>query len=107
MAETTAIGSDSSASSAEASVEQAAELRAKEESRRRWLLLSPALLILLFAASGPLLIVLVYSFLKPGDYGGVIWQFSTDGWFNVFFEETYSTRPSPLPMPTCRSSGAR
>lgn len=40
--------------------------------RRRWLLLTPALVILLFAATGPLLIVLVYSFLTPGDYGGVV-----------------------------------
>lgn len=55
--------------------------------KRRWLLLSPALLILLFAASGPLLIVLTYSFLKPGDYGGVVWQFSTEAWFNVFLQE--------------------
>ena len=87
MTDTAATERPDAAGSAGTSVEQAAELRAKEESRRRWLLLSPALLILIFAASGPLLIVLVYSFLKPGDYGGVIWQFSTDGWFNVFFEE--------------------
>jgi len=61
--------------------------------RRRWLLLSPALFILFFAASGPLLIVLVYSFLEAGDYGGVKWIFSTQAWFNVvaerdFFDET-------------------
>ena len=53
----------------------------------RWLLLAPALLILLFAASGPLLIVLVYSFLQPGDYGGVVWNFSTEAWFNVLLQE--------------------
>ena len=63
--------------------------------QRRWLLLSPALTILLFAASGPLLIVLVYSFLAPGDYGGVKWMFSTEAWFSVvaekdFFDETVS-----------------
>jgi len=51
----------------------------------RWVLCTPALLILLLAASGPLLIVLVYSFLSPGAYGGVVWQFSTEGWFRVFF----------------------
>ncbi|WP_127114473.1 ABC transporter permease [Shimia sediminis] len=64
-----------------------------QSSRNRWLLLSPALAILTLAAAGPLLIVVVYSFLTPGDYGGVIWQFSTDAWFNVvaerdFFDET-------------------
>jgi spermidine/putrescine transport system permease protein len=46
----------------------------------------PALLIILFAATGPLLIVVVYSFLAPGPYGDVIWQFSSDGWTRVFLE---------------------
>ena len=55
----------------------------KRATRNRWFLLSPALVILLFAASGPLLITLVYSFLTPGDYGGVVWSFSWDAWFNV------------------------
>ncbi|MEM6940103.1 MAG: ABC transporter permease [Pseudomonadota bacterium] len=55
-------------------------------SRSRWLLLAPALLILLFAASGPLLITLAYSFLTPGDYGGVVWRVSTEAWFNVFMQ---------------------
>lgn len=58
----------------------------KQASRRRWMLLAPALVILLFAASGPLLITLVYSFLTPGDYGGVIWEFSFDAWFNVLMQ---------------------
>ncbi|MEM8689705.1 MAG: ABC transporter permease [Pseudomonadota bacterium] len=65
----------------------ALEAAERQEAKRRWLLLSPALVILLLAASGPLLIVLTYSFLKPGDYGGVIWQFSTEAWFNVFLQE--------------------
>ncbi len=51
----------------------------------RWWLLTPALLVLVFAASGPLLIVLVYSFLEPGNFGGVVWNFSIEGWFRVFF----------------------
>lgn len=55
-------------------------------SRRRWLLLTPALFILVFAAAGPLLITLVYSFLTPGDYGGIEWQASWQAWFNVFME---------------------
>jgi spermidine/putrescine transport system permease protein len=53
--------------------------------RRRWLLTAPALIVLLLAASGPLLIVLVYSFLTPGNFGGVVWEFSLEGWFRVFF----------------------
>ncbi len=51
----------------------------------KWLLCAPALTVLLLAASGPLLIVLVYSFLSPGNMGGVVWEFSTEGWFRVFF----------------------
>lgn len=49
-----------------------------------WLLCAPALVVLVLAASGPLLIVLVYSFLTPGNMGGVVWQFSTEAWFRVF-----------------------
>ncbi len=60
--------------------------RRRERARNGWLLASPALLLLLFAASGPLLIVAVYSFLTPGDYGNVVWDFSADGWFRVFLE---------------------
>ncbi|MCA2011231.1 ABC transporter permease [Cereibacter sphaeroides] len=51
----------------------------------KWLLSAPALLVLLVAASGPLMIVAVYSFLSPGNIGGVTWDFSTEGWFKVFF----------------------
>ena len=56
-----------------------------ESHRWKWLLCAPALTILVLAASGPLLIVLVYSFLTPGNMGGVVWEFSTEGWFRVFF----------------------
>jgi spermidine/putrescine transport system permease protein len=57
----------------------------KSRTKRNWLLSAPALVVLAAAASGPLLIVLVYSFLSAGEYGGVIWEFSTDAWFNVVF----------------------
>ena len=54
--------------------------------RRAWALVAPALVVLTAAAMGPLLVVLVYSFLEPGQYGGVVWRFSTEGWFKVLFE---------------------
>ncbi|MDF1726674.1 MAG: ABC transporter permease [Sulfitobacter sp.] len=54
--------------------------------RNRWLLLTPVMAVLIFAASGPLLITLVYSFLTAGPYGGVEWEFSLDAWFNVFMQ---------------------
>ena len=59
---------------------------AKRVSRVRWMLLAPALALLVFAASGPLLITLVYSFLTAGDYGGVEWSLSSEAWFNVFMQ---------------------
>jgi spermidine/putrescine transport system permease protein len=55
--------------------------------KSRWLLSLPALITIFVAAIGPLLVVLLYSFMVKGDYGDVkYWQFSTDGWFNVFLE---------------------
>ncbi|BBD39331.1 ABC transporter permease [Aminobacter sp. Y103A] len=66
-----------------AEIEKQAEAR---EIRNRWYLSAPALIIILLAASGPLLIVLLYSFLTPGPYGDVQWKFSTEGWVSVFLE---------------------
>ena len=63
----------------------------RRAARTRWMLLAPALFILVLAASGPLLITLVYSVLTAGDYGGVEWQFSTDAWFNVFAQRDIFT----------------
>ncbi len=51
-----------------------------------WLLSAPALILLLLAASGPLVIVAIYSFLQPGDYSGVRWIFSGEAWFRILFE---------------------
>lgn len=53
--------------------------------RNAWYLSAPALLILAFAAVGPLLIVVVYSFLAPGQYGNVEWAFSLDGWRGILW----------------------
>lgn len=54
----------------------------------RWYLSSPALLIIFFAAAGPLLIMVLYSFMERGNYGDVkLWTFSLDGWFNVLLEK--------------------
>ncbi|MFT6371322.1 MAG: spermidine/putrescine transport system permease protein [Gammaproteobacteria bacterium] len=57
----------------------------KQEVKLNILLCLPALVVLFVAASGPLLVMLFYSFLTPGDYGGVEYHLSFDGWFNVFF----------------------
>ncbi|WRH64181.1 MAG: ABC transporter permease [Fuscovulum sp.] len=64
----------------------AAEERLRKQSARNgWLLSSPALLLLMVAAIGPLFIIIVYSFLTPGQYGNVVWEFSWDGWVSMMF----------------------
>jgi spermidine/putrescine transport system permease protein len=64
-----------------------AEAAKRRDIRDRWWLSAPALIVIFFAAIGPLFIVLLYSFMAKGDYGDVkYWQFSSDGWFGVFFE---------------------
>lgn len=82
------IESDSAIKAAE--VER---LSQKKDVRNRWILSLPALAIIFFAAAGPLIIVVIYSFLTPGDYTGVIWTFTTETWISVvlerdFFDET-------------------
>lgn len=69
-----------------ATAREIAEGAEREEIRSRWLLSAPALLIIFFASIGPLFIVLVYSFLAPGNYGDVKWEFSTEAWTSVLFE---------------------
>ncbi len=54
-----------------ASAEETARAADRKDIRDRWLLSAPALIIILAAATGPLLIVLVYSFLTSAAYGGV------------------------------------
>jgi len=73
----------------------------RDEARTTWLLSAPALVILTFAAAGPLLIVLLYSFLEPGRYGNVEWGFSTDAWVSIIFSRdifdgTYSLADAHL-----------
>jgi spermidine/putrescine transport system permease protein len=63
---------------------EAQALRA--DTRRRWGLALPAVVIITLFSILPLVVVVVYSFLAPGDFGGVRWQFSTEGWFSVLFE---------------------
>ena len=67
--------------------QQAAIAARKKDIRSRWLLSAPALLIIFFAAVGPLLVMLLYSFMAKGDYGDVRFgEFSLDGWVSVFFQ---------------------
>ena len=63
----------------------AEKAQAARSTRNAWYLSAPALAILTVGAVGPLLIVLVYSFLVPGKYGNVEWGFSLDGWRGILF----------------------
>ena len=77
------------------------QLARRREVKTNILLTVPALTVLIAAASGPLLIMLVFSFLTPGDYGGVKWELSFEAWFQVFlyediFDETISLADAHL-----------
>jgi spermidine/putrescine transport system permease protein len=65
----------------------APETARSRDVRNRWLLSLPALLIIFVAAVGPLLVMVLYSFLEKGDYGDVkIGTFSLEGWTSVFLQ---------------------
>ena len=64
-------------------LEQEAEVT---DTRQRWLLSLPAVVIIMLFAAGPLLVMVVYSFLTPGDFGNVKWEFSLDGWKNTLVQ---------------------
>jgi spermidine/putrescine transport system permease protein len=59
----------------------------KASARNGWLLSTPALVLLAVAAVGPLLIVVIYSFLTPGTHGNVVWEFSTAGWVGILWSK--------------------
>ncbi len=69
-----------------ASAAETARRAERETIRGRWLLSAPALLIIFVAATGPLFVMLAYSFMAKGDYGDVKPVFSLDGWFSVLFQ---------------------
>ena len=69
----------------------AEEAAITRSTRNGWLLSAPALVILTIAAAGPLLIVLVYSFLLPGQYGNVEWGFSLQGWRSILYSKDIFT----------------
>ncbi len=54
--------------------------------RQRWFLSLPSILIIFFFAAGPLSVMLLYSFLTPGNYSGVKWEFSTDAWSSILMQ---------------------
>jgi spermidine/putrescine transport system permease protein len=55
-------------------------------SRRSRFLTLPALAIVFVFGVLPLVLICIYSFLKPYQNGGVVWQFSTDAYLNFLFQ---------------------
>ena len=69
------------------SIAEMATARRAAETQRRWLLKAPALLTIILASVGPLAVMLIFSVMAKGSFGGVmLGQFSLDGWMNVFVE---------------------
>lgn len=58
----------------------------RAQSTTRALLLAPSMLIIGIFGVLPLFIILIYSFLTAGAYGGVVWKFSTDAYVQFLFE---------------------
>ncbi len=60
--------------------------QARRDLRIRRILLLPPLMVIGFGLVVPIGIVLVYSFLTPGTYGGVVWEVSLDAYVQFLFE---------------------
>ncbi len=67
--------------------EQAARQVEQAQTSRNRLLTMPAVAFIALFGVAPLLIIVVYSFLQAGPYGGVVWKFSTDAYLNFLFQK--------------------
>ena len=74
---------------AKAEVSATARAHDRRALRARALLLTPAVLTIVGFLVLPLSIVLVYSFVTPGTYGGVVWDFSFDAYIQFLFERDF------------------
>jgi len=71
---------------AEAGLKEVIGPQERRELRIRRILLLPSLLVIGFGLVLPIGIVVVYSFLRPGTYGGVIWDFTFSAYIQFLFE---------------------
>ena len=63
------------------------QLAARRQLLRRLSLITPSMLVLAVFLVAPLAIMLLVSFLQPGDYGGVKWgEYSPEAYINFFYE---------------------
>ena len=67
---------------------QAAQARIDQRSFvTRWLLTTPALITIGIFGVLPLVIIVIYSFLKAAPYGGVVWSPSVDAYVSFLFQQ--------------------
>lgn len=71
----------------DARLRETASANARRIRRTRTALLSPALATIALFGLAPLTIILAYSFLQPGAYGGVKWEFSARAYVQFLFEQ--------------------
>ncbi|MFO1120731.1 MAG: ABC transporter permease [Hyphomicrobiales bacterium] len=63
----------------------ALEMEGAQMRRNRWLSMPAVVFITIFGIA-PLMLMFVYSFLKPAPYGGVEWHFTTDAYVYFLFQ---------------------
>jgi spermidine/putrescine transport system permease protein len=74
------------------SAAQQAQRRIEEKAGvRRWLLTAPALITIGIFGILPLLIIVIYSFLKAAPYGGVVWSPSVEAYVSFLFQQDIFT----------------
>ena len=64
----------------------AAAQREDQASFRRWLLTAPALITIAIFGILPLIIIVIYSFLKAAPYGGVVWSPTVEAYVSFLFQ---------------------
>ena len=75
------------AATALSTAQQAAVHREDRASIRRWLLTAPALITIGIFGILPLIIIIIYSFLKAAPYGGVVWSPSVEAYVSFLFQQ--------------------
>ena len=69
------------------SAAQQAQARIEEKAQvRRWVLTAPALITVCIFGILPLIIIVIYSFLKAAPYGGVVWSPSVEAYVSFLFQ---------------------
>ena len=76
---------------AQSAAQQAADRIEHQAAVRRWLLTAPALAAISIFGILPLIIIVIYSFLKAAPYGGVVWSPSVSAYVSFLFQQDIFT----------------